>query len=386
MISGKRTAACLAAAVTAAVLPLTAWAGSPEFAYSAEKWATMRDDILEYDEIADLVHEYNPTVVQNRISWQEEKDQTSSEIAQSYYDAASDIYGNLTYPDSDDSSYGSRLAGVVQSRIQADQLIEQGDKSTDDSGTIKLGYEQTEANLVKQAQELMISYWSQRCSLESVRENQAQAQTTLQATETRLAAGTATQAQVLSAREAVHTAEASILSAESNLEKTKEDLCLMLGWSYGADVQIGEVPEPDAARIDAIDLQADIRTALANNYTLQKTRRQLANARSTTVRETLAETEKNQTEMISGNVSASYTELLLARSNYEQAQAACELQRASCETAGRKLQAGLIAPNDFQSRQASYQNAEVKVRTSRLALLKALVEYEWNVAGLASAS
>ena len=27
--------------------PVTAWA-SPEFAYSAEKWAALRDDVLEY--------------------------------------------------------------------------------------------------------------------------------------------------------------------------------------------------------------------------------------------------------------------------------------------------------------------------------------------------
>ena len=45
--------------------PVTAWA-SPEFAYSAEKWAALRDDVLEYGELADLIHEYNATVINNR--------------------------------------------------------------------------------------------------------------------------------------------------------------------------------------------------------------------------------------------------------------------------------------------------------------------------------
>ena len=55
------------AAVMAAAGTFPAVAGSPEFAYTEEKWASLRDNILEYDEIPDLVHEYNPTVL-NQLS------------------------------------------------------------------------------------------------------------------------------------------------------------------------------------------------------------------------------------------------------------------------------------------------------------------------------
>lgn len=30
---------------------------SPEFAYPPEKWASLRDDVLEYEELADLIHD-----------------------------------------------------------------------------------------------------------------------------------------------------------------------------------------------------------------------------------------------------------------------------------------------------------------------------------------
>jgi len=99
-----------------------AFAGSPEFAYSAEKWAALRDDNLEFDEIADLIHEYNNTVIQNQISYRDELDKTSSDLAQDYYDAANDIYSNIEYPDSDDSNYGSRIAAALNNEIQAEQL------------------------------------------------------------------------------------------------------------------------------------------------------------------------------------------------------------------------------------------------------------------------
>lgn len=377
---------CFLSAILAGTMTFPAFAGSPEFVYSAEKWAALRDDNLEFDEIADLIHEYNNTVIQNQISWREEFDEDNDDIAQDYYDAANDIYDNITYPDSDDSNYGSQMAAALNNKIQADQLLEKGDKTTDDSETLKIGYDQTEASLVKQAQQQMISYWSQLYSLETLRERKTQAETTLQSQETKLSAGTTTNAQVLSAREAVSNAEASILSAESSLVTTKENLCLMLGWAYGADVTIGELPEPDLDAISLIDIDADIATALETNYALKKTTKQLTNARSTYVRESLTQTEKNQKETIANSVKNSYESLILARSNYQQALDALELQRVDLEAAERKLQAGTITQNTYQTQQASYTSAEVTARTRKLSLLEAMLDYQWCVNGLATAS
>ena len=68
----KRLAGAVLAAGAITAMPFQAFAQrSPEFAYSAEKWATLRDNKLEFDEISDLVHEYNPTVVQNEISYKD---------------------------------------------------------------------------------------------------------------------------------------------------------------------------------------------------------------------------------------------------------------------------------------------------------------------------
>ncbi len=383
----KRRIAILGAATFfAAGFPAQAYAGSPEFARTQEEWERLRDDRLEYDEIADLVHEYNNTVLQNQISYRDELDKDNDDIAQDYYDRATEIYDNIEYPDSDSSNYGSQMAAALNSKLQADQLMEQGDKSTDDSETLKLTYDQTEASLVKQAQQQMISYWNQYYTLDSLRTKKEQAETALESEETRMAAGMSTQAKLLSAREAVTSADASILSAESSLAKTKENLCLMLGWTYGAQVEIGQLPEPDPETIDAIDLTADIQTALENNYSYKKTEKQLNNARTASVRETMTQTLKNQKEAISNSVQDKYSSLILARSSYEQALQAYEIQKNSYESAGRKLQAGTITQNAYQDQEISYLDAEVTVRTRKLALLEAMEAYQWDVAGLASAS
>jgi hypothetical protein len=384
----RNIAACFALtfAMICAV-PVQAFAQqSPEFAYSAEKWATLRDDTLEYDEIADLIHEYNNTVLQNAISYREERDKTADDVAQDYYDAANTIYSNMSYPDSDSENYASGVSAYLNSQISADNLMEQGDKSTDNAETIKLGYDQTEATLVKQAQQQMISYYSQLYSLESLRQTKVQAESDLAAEQKRLAAGTSTQAKVLSAQQKVSSAEASIQSAESNLSKLKETLCLMFGWSYGSDVTIGELPEPDLDAIHAIDLDSDIAKATENNYSLKKTTLQLKNAKTETVKDTLTQTQKNAQKAIANSVSSSYQNLILAVSNYDQAQQSYAIQQTAMDTANRKKQAGTITDNAYQTIETAYQSAEVAVRTKKLALLTAYVEYQWAVDGLASAS
>ena len=57
----------LAASAMAVMSPMQVLA-SPSFAYSAEVWAKLQDNNLEYDEITNLVHEYNATVLNNQIT------------------------------------------------------------------------------------------------------------------------------------------------------------------------------------------------------------------------------------------------------------------------------------------------------------------------------
>lgn len=373
-----------AGAITA--MPFQAFAQqSPEFAYSAEKWATLRDNKLEFDEISDLVHEYNPTVVQNEISYKDYLTKNRDDVAQDYYDKANEIYSNISYPDSDDANYGSGVAAALRNEQQAKSLMEQGDENTDDQATMRIQYDQAEARLAKQAEGLMITYWIQYYNLDGQKARIEQAKLSFQSEQNRLAAGMSTQAKVLSAKESVASAEAALVTAESNLASTKESLCLMLGWGYGADVEIAELADPDQSKIAAIDVSADIQTALENSYAYRLTKKQLTNARTDSVKEKLSETEKNQRETISNSVKSAYDSLLLAQSDYEQAQSALALQEVSMKSADAKLAAGTITKNTYESQKASYTTAQVTAQTQKLSLLQAMNDYDWAVNGLASA-
>ena len=382
----KRLAGAVLAAGVITAMPFQAFAQrSPEFAYSAEKWATLRDNKLEFDEISDLVHEYNPTVVQNEISYKDYLTKNRDDVAQDYYDKANEIYSNINYPDSDDANYGSGVAAALRNEQQAKSLMEQGDENTDDQATMRIQYDQAEARLAKQAEGLMITYWTQYYNLDSAKARIAQAKLSCQSEQNRLAAGMSTNAKVLSAKESVSNAEAALVTAESNLASTKESLCLMLGWGYGADVEIAELADPDQSKIAAIDVSADIQTALENSYAYRLTRKQLTNARTDTVKEKLTETEKNQKETISNSVKSAYDSLLLAQSGYEQAQSALALQEVSMKSADAKLAAGTITKNTYENQKASYTTAQVTAQTQKLSLLQAMNDYDWAVNGLASA-
>lgn len=382
----KRLAGAVLAAGAITAMPFQAFAQrSPEFAYSAEKWATLRDNKLEFDEISDLVHEYNPTVVQNEISYKDYLTKNRDDVAQDYYDKANEIYSNISYPDSDDANYGSGVAAALRNEQQAKSLMEQGDENTDDQATMRIQYDQAEAKLAKQAQGLMITYWTQYYNLDGQKARVEQAKLSYQSEQNRLAAGMSTQSKVLSAKESVSNAEAALVTAESNLASTKESLCLMLGWGYGADVEIAELAEPDQSKIAAIDVNADIQAALENSYAYCLTKKQLTNARTDSVKEKLSETEKNQRETISNSVKSAYDSLLLAQSGYEQAQSALTLQEVSMKSADAKLAAGTITKNTYESQKASYTTAQVTAQTQKLSLLQAMNDYDWAVNGLASA-
>lgn len=380
------TAAAGILAVCMGLSPLQALAASPDFAYTDEEWASLKDNKLEFNEIAALVHEFNTTVQQNLLDYNDYKGKSSTDISNDYYESAGEVTERTSYPEDDSENYASQITSALNSQISADNLIEQGDNNVDDSDTKKLRYEMAEDQIVEQAQELMISYWTQTQNLESLKESTANAEKSYRTVLNKKAAGMAVQSDVENAEQSVSTAKASLQSAESSLESTTKNLCVLLGWSYGDEVEIGTVPEPDLAAINAISVDSDIEKALDNNYNLKITSIRIGNARSSTVKETQQKTYENQKETISTNVKNAYNSLILAKSSYEQAKESYELQARDLELAKTRLAAGTITKKTYETTESSEKTAKVSMENAKLSLLEAQLSYNWAVNGLASAS
>ena len=145
-----------------AIPPLEAIA-SPEFAYPPEKWAALRDNVMEYEELADLVHEYNATVINNRLEYDEYRGKSRDDLKNAYQNLADSMYQAsddlLDSVNEDDPGYGRVAAQAALSRVQAEQNQDLADAQNEDGAIKKLEYEREEAALVQQAQTKMISYW-----------------------------------------------------------------------------------------------------------------------------------------------------------------------------------------------------------------------------------
>lgn len=378
----KQISACCLAAVLAAAAPTgTAWAGSPEFSRSAEEWAKLRDNVMEYDELAGLIHEYNVTVQNNQRDYNEKKNKTSDEIAQDYRDAADAVRSSMSGDDSPQAIMQDSMA-----EAQALSLEQQADDNVEDSEIFKMTYDQTEATLVSNAQTNMISYHQKARDLDLKKKNRELLAATYDSVVLKMNHGMATQMDVLTAQENLQNADAAILTAESDLENTRQKLCVMLGWRYDASPEIREIPAVDLNRIQSMDPAADKARALENNYTLRINKKKLANSSNNSKKESLQMTIDDNIQRIGSSVDSAYKNVIQSQTAYQQAAVSLEVASKNMEAAERKMQIGTLSRLDYLNQQYAYLQAQVAMEDASMALFQAVESYDWNIDGLASAS
>ena len=378
----KQISACCLAAVLAAAAPTgTAWAGSPEFARSAEEWAKLRDNVMEYDELAGLIHEYNVTVQNNQRDYNEKKNKTSDEIAQDYRDAADAVRSSMSGDDSPQAIMQDSMA-----EAQALSLEQQADDNVEDSEIFKMTYDQTEATLVSNAQTNMISYHQKARDLDLKKKNRELLAATYDSVVLKMNHGMATQMEVLTAQENLQNADAAILTVESDLENTRQKLCVMLGWRYDASPEIREIPAVDLNRIQSMDPAADKARALENNYTLRINKKKLANSSNNSKKESLQMTIDDNIQRIGSSVDSAYKNVIQSQTAYQQAAVSLEVASKNMEAAESKMQIGTLSRLDYLTQQYAYLQAQVAMEDASMALFQAVESYDWNINGLASAS
>ena len=78
----------------------------------------------------------------------------------------------------------------------------------------------------------------------------------------------------------VQDIDANILSAQKSTDNVYRSLLLMLGWSADSQPEIRDIPEPDLARIGAMNPDADREQAIANNYGIKSDEHKLKNLKT----------------------------------------------------------------------------------------------------------
>ncbi|WP_313186109.1 TolC family protein [Lacrimispora sp.] len=373
------SAFCLAAMLTVSGPAATVWAGSPEFARTPEEWAKLRDNVMEYDELAGLIREYNVTVQKNQLDINDKKKDdriTRDQYAQYYRDAANDYRNGITGDDPYNDA--SNAAGANRAEAAADSNVE-------DLTVYQLTYDQEEANLVASAQSSMIAYFQQLYELESAKSSLELLDAVYQSALVRQSAGMATQADVLGALESVQSTQASIDKLASSVEETRQKLCVMLGWKYNDMPEIREIPVVNMDRIAAMNPDTDKEAALSSNYTLKINKRKLENAVGDITKQTLNRTISSNEQNIGSDVTKCYRAVLQAKAAYDQAEAELALESKNMDTAQRKFDLGTLSRLDYIKQKNAYDTKNIAIKTAELTLFQVVQNYDNAVNGLASA-
>ena len=376
------------ASMMLAATPLAALAASPEFARSEEEWARLRDDKIEYDELAELIHEYNATVQKNNIDYNEfrkEYGDTNDEVAERYRELAAELQDNMEYPDIDDANYASVMGRIISNEQSIKDYNKQADNKVEDSYIKYMENLQAEANLVSSAQTEMITYYQNLLQLQIDQKNKEQLEWDYQSAVNKQNNGLATETAVLSAREALRMNEQALQNDQSAIDTGRQKLQVMLGWRHDDNPEIGEVPAVDENVIAAMDPAADKERALANNYTLLINKRKLENAQNQDTKETLQTTIHENETKIGASLTTSYQNVLAAKTAQELAVAQAALEQRNLETAGRQYAIGQIGQLDYETQRIKTETAQLGVSVAELKLFQAVQNYEWAVNGLAGA-
>ena len=353
---------------------------SPDFARSAEEWAQLQDNDLEWNEIAGLVHEYNATVLNNQKAFQKNSGQDAEEIRNALLDAADDM-DELANAADDGETGAMQAAGY---RTQAQQLRTQADNNVSDSDVIRWQYDEIEANIVQSVQNDFIGYYQAIAEKEGNEAKIPYLEQAYQSALNRKNAGTATELDVLTAQENLQTAQAALTTADADIAAYKKKMQVLCGWNYDADAAIGELPAYDMNTIADIDLAADTEKALTNSFQLRIDERKLQNAPDTTLRDQYQKTVDTDKQQIRSSVKTAYDALLQAKSDYDTSSAELQLKQQNLEKSSRQYALGTISRMDYAAAENEVTTLRNSLKLKELAVFSAKTAYDSAVGGLAS--
>lgn len=375
---------CLAAVLSVGV-SMEAAAVTPEFGRSEEEWATLRDNVLEYGEIEDLVYEYNVTVRNNSqelykydTRTRRIDSKTHTDVVSEYLGAANDAwerYANAT----DGATAAQSLMAAKQNEQAAEDNVLEGDRNAK-----VLQYKQTEKGIAKKAQSTMNTYFQLQYQLTSLEKSRDLLAASVTSAQSRQSQGMATQADVLNAQQSLQNAESQIIAMKSQIEDTRQNLILMLGWKQSDMPEIRPIPETDPGRIAGMNVDADISRAIQADYALQLDQKSYQNANSEANREIYRKKVENDKQQIAIAVNEGYQNVIQAQNSYNEAVLALEVETKNWNAANTKYQLGSISRMEYLQVEAALVKAQMDKEVKNLMLFQAMENYDWIIKGVRS--
>ena len=351
---------------------------------SPEEWASLRDNTISWEEIADLVHEYNPTVSslwinfrdsERRGSYSVDVEAARAQVEDAYEKAMAAANGNAVAEALAEMQYQTN-----SSNFSADSVAQNSDREL-----AKLSIEQTEKNTVETVKKSFISRENTILQKEIDAVNLEDRKSEKETAERKKAIGQATEIDVLTAKTAADQAELQLASDDGSIKKTSELLQVSLGWKADANPVFPSIPETTKESVEQISLSEDTKKALDNNLSLQISTRKLNLSEGEANRENLSRTIENQKEKIQSDLLSRYQSLREALDAQAQAILQEENAKKAYEKAERGLKLGSVSVKARNKAKNAYTIASLEKRQADLKLTEEVLDYQAGVNGLCSA-
>lgn len=378
----KRIIPCMMAVAMTAASPMTSMAGSLSD-YDTETQEKLKDNKLEYDELAALIAVYNPDLKNNG------GDAFDETIAQMNL-ALSEISGNIEKLESQaaDMKAAGNMVGYQTYKAYAGQLREQVYKSLKrqvDSATSTTGTRQlrgAEYQLTSVAQMLMANNQSLAASREMALKAKELAEEAYRATQTQITLNMATETDLLTAKKGVDQAADGLAQIDGGMLQIRQTLFMMTGWSYDASPEIGVVPAVDGQMVSAINLEEDKVKAVGNNQTLIDSRKRDSDRGSSASRVTYDRTIGELEQKVYIAIEQLYDVMQQKRIESEAANAAFASAESAKRAADTKYQINMLSKLEYLQAEVAYLTQKSAKEAADMALVNAYNDYRWGVRGI----
>lgn len=360
--------------------------------YSAERLKQLQDQVLEYDEIPDLVHEYNRVISD---IW-EDLEETRQDLLKNAEELESQKYKMEQLKDDAKKNMQSADAGeaagfmaqygnyAMQEAIldAVSVSIHSTAQNSLVTRTTLATLQKTENQFVKAAQQLMIAYDSLKKQKSTLEKLEMLYEKQYDIVQKQYELGMASEQEVLTAYTNQMSAKSTVLSIEQGLLQIKPTLCTMTGWPADADPEIAPIPTTDLERINEMDLTEDTKKAIGNNTTLISQRNSEKGKTSAGVQARLDVIDAGDARMTI-EMERLYHEVDSSKKAYDAAWDG--YQSAECEKNKyeRMYQIGLLSDTEYLGTEIAYYQKKAAWETADTSLLLAVETYHWAVLGLA---
>ena len=360
--------------------------------YDAATLSKLQDNVLGYDERALRVREYNPNI---------------SEAWRKYGESKEDYQNMLTELESTYDDSMDNIDAVLKPLKQAEKLMPQLKGTVKQMSSLKSGYHslvqgirdtvtnwdtskrntsqirQYEKQVISGAQSAMIGY-------NTIVDNKATLETMVDLYQKqcdmyqRMAAlGLANQTDVVSAQTSLIGAKSQLASLQSQQDSVYRTLCLLLGYDTDSGVEIRNLPDFDMSRLDGMNLKADTKKAIGNNYTLIGQRTSAKGETNAQIAARLNTIEEGE-QKLTIEMQRLYQDVLDKKAAYEAAMTGYEAAEKSNGAAQRQYQNGLLSEMQYVGTQISYNQKKAAKESAELDLWTAMNAYDWGIEGLAA--